>query len=126
MVKPLEDVRELSRLAYGFMASKALFSALHLDVFSRLEERSQTGRELAAETGVAEHRMQTLLSALASVGLIVAVEDRWMNAPASARYLVSGSPAGVGGCFFDCLPQAILACFLSLFDMMYSYRNYKR
>ena len=96
MVKPLEDVRELSRLAYGFMASKALFSALQLDVFSRLEERSQTGRELAAETGVAEHRMQTLLSALASVGLIVAVEDRWMNAPASARYLVAGSPAGFG------------------------------
>jgi hypothetical protein len=31
MVKPLEDARDISRLAYGFMASKALFSALHAD-----------------------------------------------------------------------------------------------
>ena len=66
MVKPIEDLREISRIAYGFMASKALFSALQLDVFSRLEKRPQTERELAADAGVAEPRTQTLLSALAS------------------------------------------------------------
>jgi O-methyltransferase domain/Dimerisation domain len=62
MVKPIEDVRDISRIAYGFIASKALFSALHLDVFSRLEKRPQTARELATDAGVAEPRMQTLLS----------------------------------------------------------------
>ena len=28
MVKPIEDVRAISRIAYGFIASKALFVAL--------------------------------------------------------------------------------------------------
>ncbi len=96
MVKPIEDVREISRIAYGFMASKALFAALHLDLFSRLDKRPQTARELAADVGVAEPRMQTLLSALASIGLIVAADERWINAPASARYLVTGSRVGFG------------------------------
>jgi len=94
MAKPIEDVREISRIAYGFMASKALFAALHLDVFSRLDARPQTAAELAADAGVAEARMQTLLSALAGLGLIVAQDERWINAPASARYLVTGSRAG--------------------------------
>lgn len=96
MVEPIEDVRDVSRIAYGFMASKALFAALHLDLFTRLQGPGKTARELAAETDVAEHRMQTLLSALAGIGLIVAGHGRWTNAPASARYLVSGSPVGFG------------------------------
>jgi hypothetical protein len=32
-VEPLTDVRDISRIAYGFMASKALFAALNLDLF---------------------------------------------------------------------------------------------
>jgi hypothetical protein len=42
-VEPLTDVRDISRIAYGFIASKALFAALELDLFSRLlEPKSQT------------------------------------------------------------------------------------
>jgi hypothetical protein len=33
---PLEDVRDISKLAYGFMALKALFVALEIDVFGSL------------------------------------------------------------------------------------------
>jgi hypothetical protein len=29
---PLTDVRQISRIAYGFIASKALFAALNLDL----------------------------------------------------------------------------------------------
>jgi hypothetical protein len=101
MVKPLEDARDLSRLAYGFMASKALFCALHLDVFSRLDARSQTGGELAAATGVAEHRMQTLEASGAAGGL--ARQDcREATSPenASTRALTSsgGSSKGRWAC----------------------------
>jgi SAM-dependent methyltransferase len=95
-MKPIEDVREISRIAYGFIASKTLFAALHLDLFTRLEQRPKTAGELAAETEVPVHRMQTLLSALAGIGLIVAADGAWQNAPASARYLVTGSPVGFG------------------------------
>jgi hypothetical protein len=51
-LEPLSDVRDVSRLAYGFVASKALFAALNLDLFSRLEE-TRTLEDLARETGMA-------------------------------------------------------------------------
>ena len=36
---PLDDVRDISKLAYGFMASKALFVALDIDLFGSLSGR---------------------------------------------------------------------------------------
>ncbi len=45
------DVRDISRLAYGFMASKALFVALDLDLFTQL---AQGPRELVQRTGASD------------------------------------------------------------------------
>ena len=36
MAKTLTDVREISKLAYGFMASRALFAALELRLFGHI------------------------------------------------------------------------------------------
>ncbi len=36
MQDPITDVREISRIAYGFKAGKALLVAIDLDLFSRL------------------------------------------------------------------------------------------
>ena len=36
MAKTLADVREISRLAYGFIASRALFAALELRLFGHV------------------------------------------------------------------------------------------
>ena len=44
---PLSDVRDISKLAYGFMASKALFVALEIDVFGNLSAGQKTLAELA-------------------------------------------------------------------------------
>jgi hypothetical protein len=33
VTEPVCDVREIARIAYGFMASRTLFAALHLDLF---------------------------------------------------------------------------------------------
>jgi hypothetical protein len=49
---PLDDVRQISKLAYGFMAAKALFVALDLDVFSRLADGPKDIDKLAAEVGI--------------------------------------------------------------------------
>jgi len=35
MSEPLSEVRDISRLAYGFLASKALFAALNLELFGQ-------------------------------------------------------------------------------------------
>src|SRR3954454_1139752 len=119
MIRPIEDVRDISRIAYGFMASKALFSALHLDLFTRLQERRKTTGELAAETAVPESRMETLLSAVASIGLIVAAKGGWTNAPASARYLVTGSPVGFGDYYRWQIDEQIYPLMTGLTEALY-------
>src|ERR1700722_13515662 len=90
--KPIEDVREISAITYGFMASKALFAALDFDLFTHIERGADSLIGLAAATGVRENLLLTLLTALKSLGLIVEREGRFANAPATAKFLVSGAP----------------------------------
>jgi 2-hydroxy-4-(methylsulfanyl)butanoate S-methyltransferase len=94
-VEPLRDVRDISRIAYGFIASKALFAALELDLFSCLLE-PKTIDVLAQESGIPAHRVKTLLATLTALGLIVRDDDRFHNSPASEKYLTRGSPAYFG------------------------------
>lgn len=57
MAVPIADVREISRIAYGFIGSKALFSALNLDLFGRLAGGKKTFERLVGDTGVAPNRL---------------------------------------------------------------------
>ena len=95
-VPPLTDVRDISRIAYGFMASKALFAALEVNLFGHLASGARTRAELAGATGVAAHRLDVLLTILLALGLIVRDGEGYRNAPASERYLVPGARASFG------------------------------
>jgi ubiquinone/menaquinone biosynthesis C-methylase UbiE len=90
--RPIEDVREISAITYGFMASKALFAALEFDLFTHIAQGAESNGALATATGIAENRLVTLLAALKSLGLISEVGGHLVNAPATARYLVAGAP----------------------------------
>lgn len=96
MTTPLTDVRDISRIAYGFMGSKALFSALNIDLFGHLAASSKTLEKLVDETGVPPNRLKTLLAALTAIGLVAREGNAYRNAPASERYLVRGAPAYFG------------------------------
>src|SRR5262245_10713488 len=96
MTTPVTDVRDISRIAYGFMGSKALFSALNIDLFSRLAGSSKTVEMLVEETGLAANRLKTVLTALTAIGLVARDGNAYRNAPASQRYLVRGAPAYFG------------------------------
>jgi ubiquinone/menaquinone biosynthesis C-methylase UbiE len=113
-VAPVEDRVALSHLAYGFVASKALFAALGIDLFSRVEAGECTVGDLSRSTGVAAHRLQTLLHALAGVGLLVVDEGRYANAPAAERHLVRGAPADLGDYFRLQVGQQIYPALLHL------------
>src|SRR5262249_3732218 len=91
-VKPIEDVRQISALTYGFIASKALFAALDLDLFTRIAQGTTTLEALAKATGTAANRLRTLLTTLKTTGLVSEVDGRFVNAPATATYLVAGAP----------------------------------
>jgi hypothetical protein len=67
-IKPIEDVRGISAVTYGFMASKALFAALDFDLFTHIARGIDTSPALAKATGIPENRLVTLLTALKSVG----------------------------------------------------------
>lgn len=90
-MKPIESAEDISVLAFGFMASKALFAALHVDVFGALAGAPKTAAELAEATGVPEHRIETLVTALVSVGLLVRDGGRIANSKAGETYLVRDS-----------------------------------
>ena len=52
-MQPVDDVRAISRIAYGFIASQALFAALELDVFGHLQGGAKSLDTVAAACGVA-------------------------------------------------------------------------
>ncbi len=90
--RPIEDVKDISAITYGFMASKALFAALEFDLFTHIAQGADSTFAMAKVTGIAENRLVTLLAALKSLGLISEADGRLVNAPATARYLVAGAP----------------------------------
>lgn len=87
----VSTAEEISTIAFGFMASKALFSALHVGVFDALAEGPRSLDALAAETGVQKRRLTTLLTALVSAGLVRKTGDTFANAPGAQDYLVRES-----------------------------------
>jgi 2-hydroxy-4-(methylsulfanyl)butanoate S-methyltransferase len=89
--RPIEDVRDISAITYGFMASKALFAALDFDLFTHIDRGADSVIKLAKASGVSENRLLTLLTALKSLGLLVENEGRFANAPATAKFLVAGA-----------------------------------
>ena len=51
-----ETAEVVSRIAFGFMASKALFAALHVDLFSHLSGAPKDEQALADAAGVPVNR----------------------------------------------------------------------
>ena len=96
-MEALTDVRDISRIAYAFMGSKALFAGLNLGLFDGLADGPRDLGALAAASGVAPNRLDSLLTALVSLGLLVKENGLYANAPATDRYLVRGRAA----CFGD-------------------------
>jgi hypothetical protein len=88
-MRPIENVREISALIYGFIASKALFAAVELDLFTKIASGADTLSGIARASGIAPNRARTLLTALKTIGLITEKNGRFSNAPATAIYLVA-------------------------------------
>ena len=92
---PITDVRDISRIAYGFMASRALFAALEVDVFGRLaggpkslEELARGGRLLVHDFMLDDDRNGPTLAALWLLNAltidpdIVPLTPAWLSAAA--------------------------------------------
>ena len=92
---PLTEADEISDIAFGFMGSKALFAALKFGVFTKLSEGPATAADLAGDK-IHRDRMETLLTALAGLGLVTVEDGRFSNSPAADAFLVRGAKYDFG------------------------------
>ncbi len=82
-----DDLYELIR---GFMPSRAVLTALELDVFTALGEGA-SAKELAREIHADPRATEMLLNLLVSLKLLQKNDGRFTNAPVSRRYFVKGA-----------------------------------
>ena len=95
-IKLIESAEEISSVAFGFMASKAMFAGLHLDIFSHLSDGAKTSQDLSKKTEVPVNRIITLMTALDSIGLVSRDAEKYSNAPGAEVFLSSASKQQFG------------------------------
>jgi SAM-dependent methyltransferase/DNA-binding CsgD family transcriptional regulator len=96
---PEEDeafLEALSVQARGFMESRALLTALELDLFTAVG-KGGTAAEIAARLGGNARGAGALLHHLVAAGYLVKEGETFRNRPRAARYLVTGAPESVRG-----------------------------
>ena len=96
MTNIAKTAEDISAIAFGFMASKALFAALHIDVFTHLAEGAKSCAELSELSNVPENRIITLMTALDSVGLVERNEQCYANSPGAEAFLARTSEYDFG------------------------------
>lgn len=91
-----EDSVRLHRLMTAYLASKALFSAIELEVFDVLEKGPATAEQVGKQIGLTDRPARTLLLALLGEKLIRRDGDIYRNEPIASTFLVSASPRYMG------------------------------
>ncbi len=114
----ITDVRELTHIAYGFKAAKAMLSALELGVFECLKDEPGSLDQVAVATGLAENRLETLLTALVSLGLLSKTGDLYENAPAVQTFLVSSQATYLGDYLLLQTDRFLFPAFVELSEVL--------
>jgi 2-hydroxy-4-(methylsulfanyl)butanoate S-methyltransferase len=117
-VSAVQDVHEISAIGYGFMATKALCTALDLEIFTHLAEGPRTPEQLQARCGAVLPPLRTLLHACAGLGLLVRAGDAYANAPGAQQYLVRGAPRYFGDYFRFQIDRQIYPALAQLGDAL--------
>lgn len=91
------DPTALVRLSTAYWDSQTLLTANRLRVFDVLAEGPRTADEIAAALGLDPRAALIFLRACAGLGLLTERDGRFSNSPPAAMFLVSKSPAFLGG-----------------------------
>ena len=89
----VESAEEVSSIAFGFMASKALFAGLHIDVFTQLADGPRNSQQIAETAGIPINRVTTLMTALTTIGMVERSNEgeTYANSPGAAAFLARGA-----------------------------------
>ena len=85
-----EDREYITRLALGYQISQVLFAALHLRIFTLLEEGAGYPEELAARSGADRPAISRLLMVLVDLKLVEEQGGVYRNTNVASRCLVEG------------------------------------
>ncbi len=83
-----DDIVETIR---GFMPSRAILTALELDLFTAVGEGG-TAKQIAGKIQCAVRSTEMLLNAMVSLKLLQKSGDTYSNTPLAARFFVEGTP----------------------------------
>jgi predicted O-methyltransferase YrrM len=83
------------KLARQFMESRILLSAAEMNLFTRLEEKPSSAKDLAGRLHADPRGMAILLDALAAMGLLDKEAGTYRTVPAAAPFLSDQSPRSV-------------------------------
>lgn len=105
----MNDVRGPSHIfevGFGFWASKALLSAVELEVFTRLGDKAITGEDLGAAVGLHPRAIWDFFDALVALGFLDHDDDGptalYHNTTDTACYLDKTSPDYLAGALEMC------------------------
>ncbi|MEN6439300.1 MAG: DUF2284 domain-containing protein [Syntrophobacter sp.] len=87
---PRSGAQYLEDLATGYWFSEALFTAVELDVFSRLDPTGGSAAEIARMLDLDAVAVERFLEALCSVGLLTRGDGFFYNTRIASRHLVKG------------------------------------
>src|SRR5437867_10054265 len=95
------DPSPILQTAFAFWSSKVLLTAVEMGLFTKLGDRSLTGKELGAEMELHPRAISDFFDALVAMKFLaregVGPEARYYNIPAVAMSLDQDSPRYVGG-----------------------------
>lgn len=91
----LENAEQLLEAMRGFQVPCVLAAGADLDVFNLLEQREMTAAEVAAQIGSQPRATATLLDAMAGIGVLVKVQERYALTRSLAPLLVDASDRSV-------------------------------
>jgi len=97
----IADDIDVDSVSYGFMASQAVFTGLEVGLYEAIAAAGEGGLTLSAlqqKCGIAEPRLQTLITALTSIKSLKrdAATGTYTLSPNSAKFLVQSSRAYYG------------------------------
>lgn len=89
------SLAEIFQLGY-YWETKILLTAVKLDVFSALDERSKSAPDIAGRLRADPHTLALLLNALVAMKLLTKEGELYANSSVALKHLVRSSPQYVG------------------------------
>ena len=95
-MKVIENAEDIYAQVNAFRRSRALLTAVELDVFSALANGAETSAQTADRIETDPRSTDRLMNVLVGMGLLTKSDDRFSLTEVSAKHLVSGSEAYLG------------------------------